>query len=61
MTGVQTCALPIFEKGVILGQIQLLAQLVGADVPSLPELQDKSLPELEILLSELNRRFKDRT
>ena len=49
------------EKGVVLGQIQLLAQLLGADVPSLSELQDKSLSELETLLDELNRKFKSRS
>ena len=49
------------EKGVVLGQIQLLAQLLGADVPSLSELQDRSLPELETLLDDLNRKFKSRS
>ena len=48
------------EKGVVLGQIQLLAQLLGADVPSLSELQDRSLPGLETLLDDLNRKFKSR-
>ena len=48
------------QEGVVLGQIQLLAQLLGADVPSLSELQDKSLSELETLLNDLNRKFKSR-
>ena len=48
------------EKGVILGQIQLLAQLLNAEVLSLPGLQDNTLAELEALLGELNRKFKNR-
>ena len=48
------------QEGVVLGQIQLLSQLLGADVPSLSKLQDKSLSELETLLNELNRKFKSR-
>ena len=49
------------EKGVVLGQIQLLAQLLGADIPSLTEMQEKSLPELETMLGGLNRRFSSRS
>ena len=48
------------QEGVVLGQIQLLSQLLGADVPSLSKLQDKSLSELETLLNDLNRKFKSR-
>ena len=48
------------EQGMVLGKIQLLAQLMGTVVPSLPELQNKSLPELDTLLNGLNRKFKSR-
>ena len=47
-------------EGIVLGQIQLLAKLVGNELPSNEVLSEKSLSELQELLAELTLKFKSR-
>ena len=47
-------------EGIVLGQIQLLAKLVGNDLPSNEVLSEKSLSDLQELLAELTLKFNSR-
>ena len=47
-------------EGIVLGQIQLLAKLVGNELPSNEVLSEKSLSELQELLAELTLKFNSR-
>jgi predicted transposase YdaD len=49
------------ERGIVIGRIQLLQQLLGLDVSSIDDLLQLKLPQIHDLAASLEQRLKDKS